>query len=1067
METLLRVLIVEDNEDDAMLLLRLLRRAGYDPVFALVQTAADLTAALGREDWDLVVSDYALPQFDAPTALRLLKQFGRDVPFIVVSGTVSEVTAVEMMKAGAHDYVLKHNLIRFVPAVQRELREAAGRRELAKSEQSRQGLEIERDRLLEQLKQENEDLAALTLVSSSAISTLDLGDLLRDLLTRIADLMHADTASISLADGAELRVYASAGVVGVTSRDDARVIRIGEGFIGAVALQAQPVYVEDAALDPRIQEPRFLEPGIRSALGVPLTRNGTLIGVLSVGWRSARARRDREVHLLEITAERCAAAIQNSQKYEESRRLTIALTESEARFRTIVESDLIGLMYWNANGEITGANDALLRIIGYTQDDVRAGRVQWRNMTPPEYRAQDEAVLEELATKGSSAPFEKEYIHRDGSRVWILMGAALYTSSPGHGVAFVIDISQRKRAEQAQRWSEQRYRAIFAAEPECVKVLDADGHLLEMNAAGLAMLEADSLSDVRSSGLASFVLPEYREAFRVLHARALTGYSGLLEFEIVGRHGTRRWLETHAAPLLDATGNVSMMLGITRDVTGRKLATEELRRSEQDLAITLQSIGDGVIATDTAGLVTRMNATAERLTGWSLAEAVGKSLPEVFNIIHAKTREPVRDPAQAVLSREEVVHLASQTALIARDGSEYRIADSAAPIRDAAGDIAGVVLVFNDVSEKVLAQQTLAETVSLLERTGEMAKIGGWELDVRTMSLHWSKEAFRIHDVDDLSIHDFEGGMKFYPPEAQPIMRAAVQAAIDHGTPYDLELPKITATGRHIFVRTQATVVMEDGKAIKLLGAVHDITARKQADAELRLQGAAMNAAADAIVITNRDGTIEWVNPAFTALTGYSAKEAVGRRHKELVSSGVHDRAFFQDLWNTILADRVWHGEMTNRRKDLSRYIVDQAITPVKDEFGEFSNFIAIERDLTEHRRLEGQFLQAQKMEVVGRLASGIAHDFNNLLTVINGTADLALTQLDQDDPLREDFAQIHSAGDRAASLTRQLLAFSRQQVMQPVILNLSALVVNLHDLLQRLIGEDIALVVTENTQPG
>jgi PAS domain S-box-containing protein len=239
-----------------------------------------------------------------------------------------------------------------------------------------------------------------------------------------------------------------------------------------------------------------------------------------------------------------------------------------------------------------------------------------------------------------------------------------------------------------------------------------------------------------------------------------------------------------------------------------------------------------------------------------------------------------------------------------------------------------------------------------------------------------------------------------------------------------------------------------------------DITERKRAEAELRLQSAALNAAANGIVITDRDGSIAWINPAFTALTGYSAEEAIGKNPRELVKSGVHDQAFYKHLWDTILTGNVWHGEMTNRRKDGTLYAEDMTITPVKDAGGEITHFIAIKRDLTEEKRLEAQFLQAQKMESVGRLAGGIAHDFNNLLTVINGTADLASMKLREGDPLRTVFLHIRQAGDRAASLTRQLLAFSRKQIMKPEVLNLSTLVADLRSMLQRLIREDIDLVV-------
>jgi len=244
---------------------------------------------------------------------------------------------------------------------------------------------------------------------------------------------------------------------------------------------------------------------------------------------------------------------------------------------------------------------------------------------------------------------------------------------------------------------------------------------------------------------------------------------------------------------------------------------------------------------------------------------------------------------------------------------------------------------------------------------------------------------------------------------------------------------------------------------------IHDITERRRTEATLRLQSAALNAAANATVITDRQGTIVWLNPAFTSLTGYGALEAIGHNPRELLKSGVHDADFYANLWQTILSGRIWEGEITNRRKDGTLYCELQTITPVIGAAGEITHFIAIKRDLTAQKALESQFLQSQKMEVIGRLAGGIAHDFNNLLTVINMTAEFGAEALHAGDPLRADFAQIYAAGQRAAALTRQLLAFSRRQILTPEVLNVGTLIEGMARMLERLIGEDIRLMVSSS----
>jgi two-component system cell cycle sensor histidine kinase/response regulator CckA len=247
-----------------------------------------------------------------------------------------------------------------------------------------------------------------------------------------------------------------------------------------------------------------------------------------------------------------------------------------------------------------------------------------------------------------------------------------------------------------------------------------------------------------------------------------------------------------------------------------------------------------------------------------------------------------------------------------------------------------------------------------------------------------------------------------------------------------------------------------------------DNTVRQRAADDLqRLQSAALNAAADAIVIADRAGIIEWVNPAFTRLTGYTAEEALGKPLRSLIRSDKEAQAFFDACWDTILGGRTWRGQIVNTRKDGSLYTEDQAVTPILDASGAITHFIAIKEDITERLQREAQYRQAQKMESVGQLASGIAHDFNNLLTVINGMSELVLAQIGPENAMYADVQEIGRAGERAAVLTGQLLAFSRRQILEMRVVSLDAVVAGMESLLRRLLGEDIDLVVVPTPGVG
>ena len=307
---------------------------------------------------------------------------------------------------------------------------------------------------------------------------------------------------------------------------------------------------------------------------------------------------------------------------------------------------------------------------------------------------------------------------------------------------------------------------------------------------------------------------------------------------------------------------------------------------------------------------------------------------------------------------------------------------------------------------------------------------------------------------------------KYVHPKSLPqVMEFYRRRVAGQHAPPVYETVLMSRSGEPIHAELNAGLITYEGKPADLV-IVRNTTERIRADAEKARLTLAVEQTADSVIITDPTGIIQYVNPAFERMAGYSRAEAMGKTPR-LLKSGKQDRALYEQLWRTLRGGQVWRGRLQNRRKDGGIYICDVTITPTRNENGEIINFLGVQRDVTRELQMEEQYLQAQKMESIGRLAGGIAHDFNNIMTAVLGFGSMVLDQLPDNHPLRHAVEQIVSAGERATNLTRQLLTFSRKQMMEIRVLDINAVVNDMNQLLRRALGEDIELLLELNEDAG
>lgn len=507
---------------------------------------------------------------------------------------------------------------------------------------------------------------------------------------------------------------------------------------------------------------------------------------------------------------------------------------------------------------------------------------------------------------------------------------------------------ERLRAEAAFDESNARYNTLSELSTAGIWQIDTDGITSYVNRSMCMMLEIENADQLKNHTFHSFFTEASLARIRIEHAKRENGEASSYEVQLIGKRGRWRDVLISGASLADCHGNLCGMLGIFQDITERKIAEERLRRSEESLAITLQSIGDAVIATDAAGHITLMNPTAERLTGWPLAEAKGHLLIEAFNIVNADNRLPSLNPVDLVMEHGEVVGLANHTTLIARDGREYQISDSAAPIRDSSGQIVGVVLVFCDVTGKYKTEEAVREKEWLLSESQRIAHIGSWSFDILENRLTWSEEIYRIYGVSPQTFEPTrESFLSLVHPEDRDSMLKS-SAAIEAGLSAKDEFRIITPSGDVRFISGHAEFLPASlSSPARMVGTAQDVTELKRADERFRRT---FKLIPNPVTLQTPEGFLLNCSDAFCELTGYSREEMAGKDTKAI---GLWVNPEQRDiLRSTLLRDgQVDNFEFQLRRRNgdirtmqISARYLTQEPEPI---------LLSVAHDITERKRAE------------------------------------------------------------------------------------------------------------------
>ena len=654
------------------------------------------------------------------------------------------------------------------------------------------------------------------------------------------------------------------------------------------------------------------------------------------------------------------------------------------------------------------------------------------------------------------------------------------------------DITERKQAEAALRESEERYKTLLETTDTGYVILDAEGKVCGANREYVRLTGHGALAEIVGKNVVEWTVAHDRERNAVEVRRCLQqGFVRNLEIDYMGREGRIVPVEINATVVKSSQG--VQILALCRDITERKMAEEAVRESEGKFRSIFENAPIGIFQSTIEGRLLTANSAAVRMFRY---DSPGEMLTANSDV----SKQLFVRPEQ----RRDLVRLALESRKDVQQEVEYRRKDGSVFIanlhmrvlRNDKNEAVSVEEFVEDITDRRWAEESQGKNSDRLNRINScllnlgpdhdsninrLTALGG-ELLGATCALYNRLQGDLLcsigqwHTPPGFKSEDASAGHICYDVIRNNQEDAVVITNLPR-TSYAESDPNVRAHGLQTYM---GCAVKCEGKAAgslcvvystdyrptdddrRILGiiasAIGNEDTRKQAEAELNRLMTAIEQTPESVVITDTKGCILYVNPVFERVTGYSRAEVIGQNPR-LLKSNRQESAFYRELWAKINAGEVWRGRFINKKKDGTLFTEDAVIAPVRDEKGAVTNYIAIKRDISHELELEVQYRQTQKIDSIGRLAGGVAHDFNNILAVICGHTELALAQLSPDAPLRSSLECVQESAERAANLTRQLLAFARRQVIEPRRINLNELIVNLNKMLHRLIGEDIKLV--------
>jgi hypothetical protein len=1040
MKKTLKLLIIEDSEDDALLVLHQIRKAGYDIDYERVQTVEEMDFWLHKKKWDVILSDYVMPHFNGSEALALLSKSGIDIPFIVVSGTIGEEVAVSMMKAGAHDYLMKNNLQRLIPAIERELRDSKDRTE--------RKLLLKKQKQAEELRMSHlEFFKNLDKINQTILRANDLEQMMSDVLNTMLPLFDCDRAWLFYPcdpEAKSFRVpmeitkpeYPGAGILNVDvpmPPDMAQDLRD--------ALESSEPVTYMAGTEKPINKVSAEQFGVKSQMMIvlyPKTGKPWMFGMHQCS--HIRIWTPEEKQLFQEIGRRLSDSLTSMLIYRD-------LRNSEAENRAIVDTVPDLLFRVNRGGIIIDFRKPE-RMDLYVESAQFLGRsigdVLPANVSEAAYPAIEEALkTNEVVTfeynlilKGQFQYFEGRMIAFSNDEVLVL----------------VRNISERKQAEHQLIESEQKFRSLAESSPDNIIRYDKECRAVYINHNLSLTVGADVVSLIGKTPMESNDYPGTADYQTKLEQVIQSGQPDEIDVIVPDTNGELRIHQVRFVAELNNDFQIIGALAIGRDITDQRQAEIEIARMNRSLRM-LSDVNQALIhITDEKALLNEVCRIVVEIGGYRMTWVGFSEQNEAKSITPvARSGYDAGYVDSLNLSWADADRGHGPCGIAIRTGQPFVVRNIQAEscfalwldqaIQHGYHSFIALPLICENQTHGVIAIYSPetdafdANEVEMLKELSDDLAFGISALHIRANreiaenALRESEERFRLiaeNTADTIAVLDFNLKYTYISPSVfklrgftiGEVMQQSLEnvftisslqkvqnAFANHmaleasgkADPYrteTLELEEYCKNGSIIWVEIAVTFIRDKNlKPTGVLTVTRDITKRKLADEKLRVLSRAMEQSPASIIITDIDGKIEYVNPKFNEITGYTLDEVVGNTPR-ILKSGETSAESYDQLWQNITSGKGWEGEFHNMKKNGELYWELASISPIFDLDGIITHFLAVKEDITARKQTEKELINAkEKAEESDRLKSAFLatmnHELRTPLNHIMGFSDL------------------------------------------------------------------------------